>query len=84
MFSPNGDNVNDLWVIDGLDKYPNNYIYIYDRWGQEVFQSRSYSIIKAWDGRVRSGTVSEGVFYYVLELNDDDNQQYKGSITVIR
>ena len=84
ILSPNGDNVNDLWVIEGLDKYPDNSIYIYDRWGQKVFQSRSYSVIKAWDGRVRSGVVSEGVFYYVLELNDKNNQQYKGSITVIR
>jgi gliding motility-associated-like protein len=84
MFSPNGDNINDLWVISGIDKYPDNSIYIYDRWGQEVFQSRSYSLIKAWDGKVMSKTVSEGVFYYVLELNDVNKQKYKGSITVIR
>lgn len=84
MFSPNGDDINELWIIEGIEDYPNNSIHIYDRWGQEVFQSRAYSLTKAWDGTVSSGTVTEGVFYYVLELNDEDNQQYKGSITVIR
>lgn len=84
MFSPNGDDINELWIIEGIEDYPDNSIHIYDRWGQEVFQSRAYSSSKAWDGTVRSGTVTEGVFYYVLELNDEDNQQYKGSITVIR
>ena len=84
LFSPNGDGINERWLIDGIEEYPDNSIHIYDRWGQEVFQSRSYSTTKAWDGTVRSGAVTEGVFFYVLELNDTKNQQYKGSITVIR
>lgn len=84
MFSPNGDGVNERWLIEGIEEYPNNSIHIYDRWGQEVFQSRSYSTTKAWDGTVKSGVVTEGVFFYVLELNDSKNKQYKGSITVIR
>ena len=84
MFSPNNDGINDSWIIKGIEKYPNNRIVIYDRWGQEVFKSSSYNSEKAWKGRVKSNIVTEGVFYFVLELNNEEKKQYKGSITVIR
>ena len=84
MFSPNNDGINDSWIIKGIEKYPNNRIVIYDRWGQEVFKSSSYNSEKAWNGRVKSNIVTEGVFYFVLELNNEEKKQYKGSITVIR
>lgn len=84
MFSPNGDDVNELWVIEGIEEYPNNSVRIYDRWGQEVFQSTGYSLKKAWDGKLRSGVVTEGVYYYIIQLNDGSEEIMKGSITVIR
>ena len=84
MFSPNDDGINDSWIIKGIEKYPNNRIVIYDRWGQEVFKTSSYNSEKAWTGKVKNNIVTEGVFYFVLELNDEEKKQYKGSITVIR
>lgn len=83
-FSPNEDEINDTWVISGIELYPDCYVRIYDRWGQEVFQSTGYSIEKSWDGNARSGKMSEGVYFYVVDLRDDDKQQFKGSITLIR
>lgn len=79
-FSPNGDGVNDTWEIDGLEMYPDNQMAIYTRWGQKVFETSAYSNLKAWDGENHRETV----YYYVLDLNDDSNTQYKGTITVIR
>ena len=79
-FSPNGDNVNDSWEIDGLEQYPDNLMSIYTRWGQKVFQTTAYSKNKMWDGENHS----EGVYYYILELNDENNTQYSGTITLIR
>ncbi|MBB79177.1 MAG: hypothetical protein CL844_09275 [Crocinitomicaceae bacterium] len=84
MFSPNNDGINDSWIIKGIEKYPNNTIVIYDRWGQEVFKTNSYNSEKAWNGKIKNNIVTEGVFYFVLELNNEENKQYKGSITVIR
>ncbi len=82
--SPNGDNINDTWVIEGIENYPNSIMHIYDRWGQEVFQTTGYSKTKAWDGSIKSGEAAEGVYYYVLDLELDKGTIYKGSITVIR
>ena len=42
-FSPNGDGINDVWVIHGIENYPENIVSIYNRWGDMVFQTRSYN-----------------------------------------
>ncbi|OFZ11785.1 MAG: hypothetical protein A3D92_18390 [Bacteroidetes bacterium RIFCSPHIGHO2_02_FULL_44_7] len=83
-FSPNGDQINESWIIQGIELYPNNAVNIYDRWGQQVFQTTGYSKVKAWDGAVKSGRVSEGVYFYVIDLLNDGQEIIKGSITVIR
>lgn len=82
--SPNGDNLNDQWIIEGIENYPNSILYIYDRWGQEVFQTTGYSKAKAWDGNIKGRESAEGVYFYVLDLELDRGETYKGSITVIR
>lgn len=79
-FSPNGDNLNDSWEIEGLELYPNNQMTIYTRWGQRVFQTSAYSKSKMWDGENHA----EGVYYFVLDLNDENGAQYKGTLTLIR
>jgi len=79
-FSPNGDNVNDSWEIEGLELYPDNQMAIYTRWGQQVFLTSGYSKTKMWDGENHR----EGVYYYVLDLNDESGTQYKGTVTLIR
>ena len=84
-FSPINDDANDTWVVEGLEEYPGTAVKIYDRWGQLVFQSSGYSETKAWDGTsIRGNALTEGVFYYVLSLNDSEEQVFKGSITLIR
>lgn len=84
-FSPNGDGENDKWVINGLqEKYPNNFVKIFDRWGQIIFQSSGYSEQKAWDGDIKSGKASEGVYFYSIELNDEENTILNGSLSLIR
>lgn len=84
-FSPNDDGSNDSWIILGIEMYPDCFVRIYDRWGQEVYNSSGYSASKAWDGTSRSGgKLSEGVYFYILELRDDEKQQFKGSISLIR
>lgn len=83
-FSPNDDGINDTWEISGVSAYPNCFVRIYNRWGQEVFQSTSYSKAKAWNGTGNSGKLSEGVYFYIVELRDEDKREFKGSITLIR
>ncbi len=83
-FSPNDDGINDTWEIPGAALYPNCFVQVLDRWGQLVYQSTGYSKEKAWDGRGKSGKLSEGVYFYSIELRDPEKQTFKGTITLVR
>ena len=83
-FSPNGDGTNELWIIEGIEAYPDNTMKIFTRWGQEVYFASGYNSLKAWDGRKKSGLAAEGVYFYILDLNDGASELIKGTITLIR
>ncbi len=83
-FSPNEDGINEKWIIQGISSYPDCNVKIYTRWGQEVFFANGYSDEKAWDGTKKSGLAAEGVYFYILDLNDGSSPLIKGSLTLIR
>ncbi|MEX0313515.1 MAG: gliding motility-associated C-terminal domain-containing protein [Allomuricauda sp.] len=74
-FSPNGDGVNDLFKIDCISRYPNNVLKVYNRWGNIVYERRSYN--NDWDGSSNGRAIVQqgdqlpvGTYYYVLDLGD--------------
>jgi len=70
-FTPNGDNINDFWGIDGIAAFPGAKVEVFNRWGQLVHRSLGYA--QSWDGTGRSGKpLTPGTYYYVIELNDAD------------
>src|SRR5690606_10996796 len=42
VFSPNGDGINDIWVLPNIESYLNNEVVIFNRWGQKVFEASPY------------------------------------------
>jgi gliding motility-associated-like protein len=82
-FSPNGDGINDKWVIQGLDKFKDAQVEIYNRWGTRLFISKGYS--EPWDGRYNGALVPTGTYYYVINLNDGMNiKPVAGWIEIMR
>ncbi len=78
--SPNGDGVNDYWVISGLGSYPNHVVQLFDKWGDLVFEKRSYD--NEWDGRDKSGTpMPDGSYFYVIRLNPNGGAGSKDVVT---
>jgi len=62
-FTPNGDGINDVFVIpcgNGDVQFD-----VYNRWGIEVYRSEGY--LNDWDGRYRGAPLPEGTYYYVLK-----------------
>ncbi|MDG1278314.1 MAG: gliding motility-associated C-terminal domain-containing protein [Algoriphagus sp.] len=80
VFTPNGDGVNDLWTITGLELFPNNSIQVVNRWGSVIFKSESY--LNNWSG----GDLLEGTYFYLFKWKDSDQNHYEksGFITLVR
>ncbi|RZM06993.1 MAG: gliding motility-associated C-terminal domain-containing protein, partial [Pedobacter sp.] len=81
-FSPNGDGINDLWEITAADMFPTAIVKVVNRYGEVVFESRNYDE-KPWDGKHKNKDVPAGVYYYVINLNNELKPR-SGSLTVIR
>ena len=47
--SPNGDGINDTWVVDGIQNYPANKVQVFDKWGDMVFEKDNYN--NDWGGK---------------------------------
>jgi gliding motility-associated-like protein len=71
-FTPNNDGVNDYWQIIGLDEqYPNNIVYIYNRWGNLLFESEQGSYSHQHVGRyvTKVNHLPVGSYYYMIMLD---------------
>ena len=84
-FTPNGDGFNDTWEIDGINRFPNVIVEVYNRWGQRVFSSVGY--IQEWNGTRDGNYLPEGTYYWVVQLNDPDidgDKPITGYVAIIR
>ncbi|RZK72807.1 MAG: T9SS type B sorting domain-containing protein, partial [Pedobacter sp.] len=81
LFTPNGDGINDVFEIRGLNQYGENQLQIVNRWGNEVFHATNYQ--NNWTGE----GLNEGTYYYLLRVKRIGSNEYevmKGYITLIR
>ncbi len=68
VFSPDQNGGNDNFRIQNLQDFMLPSIYIYDRWGQLVFEDTNFK--GTWDGRNNfEQELADGVYYYVLRIN---------------
>jgi gliding motility-associated-like protein len=82
-FTPNGDGINDVWVIEGLESYPDATVLIYNRWGQKIYEKRGG--FDYWDGVNLNGKdVTTSTFYYIIYLGDERGLKIQGDVSVIR
>jgi gliding motility-associated-like protein len=80
VFSPNGDGINDVFKISGLDKCSSYSIKIYNRWGIPIYETEKTDF--SWDGKTSAGTNAEdGTYYYILT---NKTTTRKGFVTLLR
>src|SRR6185437_3533718 len=65
VFTPNGDALNNIFTITGLNPCKDYELSIYNRWGQLFYHSIGNSFV--WDGVFHGNKVPEGVYYYVFD-----------------
>lgn len=79
-FTPNGDGINDVWLLSGVDKATINSVRIFNRNGQAVFESRGYAI--PFDGNYNGKPLAAGVYYYIIDLKNA--KPLTGYVSIIR
>ncbi|MBR6083887.1 MAG: gliding motility-associated C-terminal domain-containing protein, partial [Salinivirgaceae bacterium] len=91
VFTPNGDEYNETWKIEGLASYDKVTIYVFNRWGGRVWQysgtGKEYSDANQWNGRnEKNKPVPSGTYYYVIQCSDGilGGKKVTGPVTVIR
>jgi gliding motility-associated-like protein len=87
-FTPNGDGVNDFWIIENIDLYPNSELKVFDRNNVLVFKSQGYK--NDWRGTFDSGDGKQllpGTYFYILEFGDNiegvRETCKKGTVTIL-
>tara|TARA_R110000823_G_scaffold284631_1_gene402957 strand:- start:307775 stop:314659 length:6885 start_codon:yes stop_codon:yes gene_type:complete len=80
ILSPNDDGINDVFILEDIEKYPENMVSIFNRKGNLVFEIQGYNNNdKAWRGLPNTGfltnsdrIVPNGTYFYVVDLNDGE------------
>lgn len=81
-FSPNGDGINDNWVIEPLELFDESVTHVYNRYGQIIYKSNGYS--KPWNGTHNGKPVPAGNYYYVIDLKVRNEPNMTGWVFVVR
>lgn len=82
-FTPNHDGKNDLFRIPPGISLSLTRFSIYDRWGNEIFQTTDRN--KGWDGTFKGTELPVGVYIYIIEGHSPKGKvSIKGTVTLIR
>ena len=78
-FTPNGDGVNDFWVVENVEMYQGFQLRFFNSVGEMVFHTDDYQ--NNWDATFDGKSLPEGVYYYVFT---DGEREFKGAVTIFR
>jgi len=79
-FTPNGDGINDTWVIEGLDNDATASVKVFTRYGNLIFDSKGYGT--PWNGEYNGKKLPAAVYYYIVTAKNG-KQKFSGSVTII-
>lgn len=80
--TPNNDGVNDTWVIDNIEAFPENKVQIFNRWGNEVYYETGYdNLDRVWVGEGNDGALVSATYFYVVTVA---GKTYKGWVELTR
>ena len=83
FLSPNGDNSNEVWIIQNTQQYPKIKVKVYNRWGSEVFEAEPYA--NDWNGHYKGthpNPLPAGTYFYIVDTNKKSQDPYQGYIEI--
>ncbi|MEO2050379.1 MAG: T9SS type B sorting domain-containing protein [Allomuricauda sp.] len=83
FFTPDGDGLNDMWIPNHIEGFPEVLIKIYDRYGRVVEEMTRDT--QGWDGNYDGKPLPTGDYWYVVRLNgEQDDREFVGHFTLYR
>ncbi len=84
VITPNGDEINDILIIDCVPAYPNNILRIFNRWGDELEVFEPYT--NTWDGTIGASKdpVPAGTYFYIFQQDKNNDDHLAGYVKVVR
>ena len=82
--TPNGDAVNDKWIMGNLSCFQKVDVSVYNRYGSIVYKKENYQ--NDWEGTFKSKTLPDGTYYYIIKVlgTGKKTQLIKGNLTILR
>lgn len=82
--SPNNDGQNDAFYIENIEEYPDNEVFIFNRWGQEIVHIKNYNNQEnAWGSKKYPINVPLGTYFYHLNQLSKKKDLFKGFVELI-
>lgn len=78
ILTPNGDGINDIFVINNIEAYTHVGLKVINSLGQHVFYSNDYK--NDWDLDNNNPVLNTGTYYYYIEI---EGKISSGSLTIL-
>lgn len=76
----NGDGLNDVWNITGIDSFQDTEVLVFNNQGQIVFEEKGY--LNTWKGTYNGDDLPDGAYFYVVKVGELD-KTVKGTLTLL-
>jgi gliding motility-associated-like protein len=88
-FSPNDDGVNDYFTVFTKEDLKINYLRIFDRWGEMVFENTNFKSnddVNGWNGKFRNAPLPSATYAYDILITDQHRctKLLKGDISLLK
>ena len=84
FLSPNGDGLNDTWLLQNTAQYPELEVKIFNRWGNLVYEAEPY--LNNWNGWSEKGSpegpLPAATYFYYIDTHKKSQQPLKGYIEI--
>lgn len=83
-FTPNGDGVNDVWLVTQTSCLASAQVQVFNRYGTLVFEDNDYK--NTWNGTYKGNSLPDGTYYFIIKYKTINGQQLitRGNVTILR
>jgi gliding motility-associated-like protein len=83
-FTPNGDGMNDKWLVTNGGCTTEIKVAVYNRYGSVIYTNNNYS--NDWDGTYKGKPVADGTYYYSVTYETITGKRItlSGDLTILR